>query len=66
MSIALRWREDPFDCELVDAPGGAILSIFANGQLVWHEIVRSAAAAYERAREVRATLIEPGGKRAAG
>jgi hypothetical protein len=66
MSIALRWREDPFDCEFVDAPGGAILTIFANGEPVWHEVVRSAAAAYERAREVRASLMAPRARRGTG
>jgi hypothetical protein len=66
MSIALRWREDPFDCELIDTRNGAFLSIFADGELVWHELVRSAAAAYERAREVTASLLEPRAKRDAG
>lgn len=65
-SIALRWREEPFDCEFIDTQNGALLTIFADGELVWQELVRSAAAAYERAREVTASLLEPRAKRGAG
>ena len=57
MTIALRWRLDQFLCELkMAAEEEGVLSVFAGGQLIRQELVRSASAAYDRAREVCATL----------
>ena len=64
MGIALRWREEPFDCEFVGASGGGTLTLFADGQLMWQEGVRSAAAAQVRAQEVKAMLLAPRAKQA--
>ena len=64
MGIALRWREEPFDCEFVGASGGGTLTLFSNGQLVWQESVRSATAAQVRAQEVKADLLSPRAKQA--
>lgn len=57
MGIALHWRDEPFDFEFRDAEDGGVLTVFANGELVWEEIVRSAVTAYERAREVTEILL---------
>jgi hypothetical protein len=57
MTLALRWREDPFDCEFTDALDGGVLRLFLEGQLVGQEIVRSAALAYARAREMKQGLL---------
>lgn len=57
MNLALRWREDPFDCEFTDALNGGVLRLFSEGQLVGQEIVRSAALAYARARELKQVLL---------
>jgi hypothetical protein len=57
MNLALRWREDPFDCEFTAALDGGVLRLFADGQLVSEESVRSAASAYDRARELRHVLL---------
>ena len=57
MNLALRWREDPFDCEFTVAPDGGVLRLFADGQLVGQERVRSAASACDRARELRQVLL---------
>lgn len=64
MTVALRWREDPFDCEFTDVLNGGILRMFLDGHLISHEIVRSAAAACERARDLRQILL-PGVRRQA-
>ena len=64
MGIALRWHEEPFDCEFVGASGGGTLSVFSSGQLVWQESVRSATAAQIRAEEVKAMLLAPRAKQA--
>jgi hypothetical protein len=57
MGIALRWREEPFDCEFVGAPSGGTLQMFSAAQIVWQEPVRSAVVACERAREVKDKLL---------
>jgi hypothetical protein len=57
MNLALRWREDPFDCEFTDAPNGGALRLFADGELVSHELVPSAAVACARARELKQVLL---------
>ena len=59
MGIALRWREEPFDCQFSSGPTGGTLTVSAGGRLVWQEKVRSAASAYERAREVKDSLMSP-------
>jgi hypothetical protein len=59
MGIALHWREEPFHCQFAGGPSGGTLSVFVEGRLVWQELVRSAAAAYDRAREVRDQLLSP-------
>lgn len=59
MGIALRWREEPFHCRFAAGPSGGTLSVFAEGRLVWEELVRSAAGAYDRAREVKDLLLMP-------
>jgi hypothetical protein len=64
MGIALRWREEPFDCEFVGASSGGTLTLFADGQLMWQESVRSAAAAQVRAQEVKAMLLSPRARQA--
>lgn len=57
MTLALRWREEPFDCEFTDALNGGVLRVFVEGQLVGQEIARSAALAYARAREMKQVLL---------
>ena len=57
MTLALRWREDPFDCEFTEALNGGVLRLFSEGQLVAQEVVRSAALAYARARELKQVLL---------
>jgi hypothetical protein len=64
MGIALRWQEEPFDCEFVGAPSGGTLQMFSDGQLVWQEPVPSAVAAYNRAREMRERLLAPRARQA--
>jgi hypothetical protein len=64
MGIALRWREEPFDCEFVGAPSGGTLQMFAGGQLVWQEPVRSAVVACDRARELKDRLLAPHARQA--
>ena len=64
MGIALRWREEPFDCEFVGASGGGTLTLFSDGQLMWQEPVRSAATAQVRAQELKAMLLAPRAKQA--
>jgi hypothetical protein len=59
MGIALRWREEPFDCQFASGPSGGTLFVFAGGRLVWQELVRSAASACDRAREVKDSLLSP-------
>jgi hypothetical protein len=56
MTIALRWREEPFDCEFRSVGGTGALRLFADGQLLREEMVACATAAYERARELRKQL----------
>jgi len=56
MTIALRWREDPFDCEFRCIGGKGALRLFADGELLQEEVVACATAAYERARELRKLL----------
>ena len=56
MTIALRWREDPFDCEFRCSGGAGALKLFADGELLREEVVACATAAYERARELRKLL----------
>ena len=57
MGVALRWREESFICEFNGANDAGLLSIFADEKLVWEEPVQSAAAAYERVRQVLAGLL---------
>jgi hypothetical protein len=64
MGIALRWREEPFDCEFTGASGEGTLWVYSGGQLVWQEPVRTAAAAQVRAQEVKALLLSPRAKHA--
>jgi hypothetical protein len=64
MGIALRWHEEPFDCEFVGASSGGTLTVFSSGQIVWQESVRSATAAQVRAQEVKAMLLSPRAKHA--
>jgi hypothetical protein len=64
MAIALRWREEPFDCEFVGSANGGTLSIYSNGELAWQEGVASAVAAHDRAREIREQLLAPRAKQA--
>lgn len=64
MPIALRWREEPFDCEFAGSAAGGMLRIFSDGTIVWEEPAGSAAAAYDRAREVRDLLLSPRAKHA--
>ena len=59
MTIALRWREEPFDCEYRSVGGDGALRMFAGGALIREERVASASAAYERARELRKLLTSP-------
>ena len=59
MGFALRWKEEPFLCELSAAPAGKVLKVFSEGKKVWEEPVQSAAAAYTRAQEIRAQLLAP-------
>ena len=59
MGIALRWREEPFDCQFASGPSGGTLTVFAGGRMVWQELVRSASSAYDRAREVKDSLLAP-------
>jgi hypothetical protein len=65
MAIALRWREEPFDCQFIGAPSGGTLHIFSEGQLVWQEPVRSAVIAYSRACELKDRLLAPRAKKQA-
>ena len=64
MGIALRWHEEPFDCEFVGVSAGGTLTLFSRGELVWQEAVPSAAAAQVRAQEVKAMLLSPRAKHA--
>ncbi|MGH9372701.1 MAG: hypothetical protein ACRD15_14335 [Vicinamibacterales bacterium] len=59
MGIALRWREEPFDCEFLGTAGRGTLRVYADGELVCEERVDSATAAHDRAREVKDELLSP-------
>ena len=64
MGIVLRWREEPYDCEFRESRSRAILSMAAEGELVWKEPVPSAATACRRAREISELLLSRREKRA--
>ncbi len=65
MDIVFRWREEPFECEVVTRAEERVLVVAtAEGHVVWEEAVPSAAAACDRAREVRDRLVPGGRKRA--
>jgi hypothetical protein len=64
MGIALRWREEPFDCEFRGSPGRGTLRVYADGELVCEEQVESATAAHDRAREVKDASLSPKAKHA--
>jgi hypothetical protein len=57
--IAIRWREQRFDCELQSDGETKWLCLFAGAQLVWRERVASVHAACDRAREVARQLMAP-------
>ena len=59
MDVALRWHEEPFECEFVGAQPEGTLRMRSDGHVVWSEPVRSAAVAYGRAREVKDQLLAP-------
>jgi hypothetical protein len=64
MGIALRWREEPFDCEFTGAANGGTLVVASGGRIVWQEPARTASAAQVRAQEVKALLLAPRAKEA--
>ncbi|MGH8639136.1 MAG: hypothetical protein ACREUZ_18530 [Burkholderiales bacterium] len=64
MGIALRWREEPFDCEFTGSAGRGTLRLYADGELVCEERVESASAAHDRARELKDALLSPRAKHA--
>ncbi len=65
MGIALRWLEEPFNCELTGPTGGGTLSLYGRqGELVWQEPVPSATAAHVRAQELKDMLLSPRAKHA--
>jgi hypothetical protein len=64
MGIALRWREEPFDCEFVGSAGSGQLRMYAERKLLRQEPVPSASAAYDRARELKEELVAPRAKHA--
>jgi hypothetical protein len=64
MAIVLRWREEPLDCEFVASAGQGTLRVYADGKLVCEERIDSAAAAHDRAREMRDARVSPRAKQA--
>jgi hypothetical protein len=52
LRMAVRWREQNFDCELQNDGGAKWLYVFDGPELVWRESIVSLAAAYAKAREV--------------
>ena len=64
MGIALRWREEPFDCEFIGSAGGGQLRMYDERKLVRQEAVSSASAAHDRAQELKEQLLSPRAKHA--
>jgi hypothetical protein len=64
MGIALRWREEPFDCEFIGSAGGGQLRMYDERKMVRQEAVPSASAAHDRARELKEQLLSPRAKHA--
>jgi hypothetical protein len=63
MGIALRWREEPFDCEFVGGPDHGVLTMYSGSRVVWRGEVPSAVAAHDRAQEVKDRLLAPQAKK---
>lgn len=55
--LLIAWLEEPFRCEYRREPAGSWLHIYSGEDLVRREPIASLVAAYQRARELSATLL---------
>ena len=55
--LLIAWNEEPFRCEFRREPSGSWLYVYSSDDLVHREPIGSLFAAYQRARELSATLV---------